>query len=225
MRNIVLVGSKKYEEIDSLIVSEIEYHDMRDSFREIPHHTDALIFTSKNAIKSLEENLKKYPQYLFLKKIPCYVIGEGSALFLQKYGFTIGYVGEDSHGSGFASEIIPLLKHKKVVYFRAKKIVSQIPEILAESKIEVRQIVAYENKKSEAKNLVRPAPRSILIFSAPSYYASFIQNFVWDGSYIAVAIGLTTFYSFNEEIEAYVSPRQSIESCIDFAREIAMRLP
>ena len=51
-----------------------------------------------------------------------------------------------------------------------------------------------------------------------------MQNFSWDGSYIAIAIGLTTFSVFDASVEAFVSPKQDVPGCIEFAREIAMRL-
>lgn len=224
MRDIILVHSKEYPGVDTLVINEIEYLDMLEVLREIKKDFGALVFTSKNAIKSLQKTIEKHSQFEYLKKIPAYVIGEGSAKTLEKYGFNIEYVGQDSHGFGFAGEIIPLLKRKKVLYFRAKKIVSGLDERLLEEKIYLKQIIAYENKRSKA-GIKKPLPKSILIFTAPSHYTSFIQKFSWDGSYIAIAIGLTTFSVFDTEIEAFVSPRQDIESCIEFAKEIAMRLP
>ena len=224
MRDIVLVGSKKHEGINTLIVNEIEHLDMSLALKELKRDFHALIFTSKNAILSLEENLQKYPQFGFLRKIPCYVIGQSSAMALEKYGFSVEYVGEDSHGFGFASEVAPLLRRKKVLYFRAKKIVSGLDEILLDAKVRLKQIIAYENKKSSIDAALKPAPRSILIFTAPSHYLSFVQNFSWEGSYIAIAIGLTTFSVFDASVEAFVSPKQDITGCIEFAREIALRL-
>ncbi len=224
MREIVLVGSKRHENIKTLIVNQIQYLDLLDSLKEIKKDFHALVFTSKNAILSLQENIQKYPQFEFLKKIPCYVIGQSSAMTLEKHGFLVEYVGEDSHGFGFAGEIIPVLRRKKVLYFRAKKIVSGLDEALLDAKVRLKQIIAYENKKHSIDASLKPAPRSILIFTAPSHYLSFVQNFSWDGSYIAIAIGLTTFATFDSSIEAFVSPKQDIQGCIDFAKEIARRL-
>ncbi|WP_104698059.1 MULTISPECIES: uroporphyrinogen-III synthase [unclassified Helicobacter] len=224
MREIILVNSRKHTEVKTLIVSEIAFVDMFDSLREIKGGFQALVFTSKNAIESLERNIQKYPQFAFLKKIPCYVIGQSSAKALEKYNFSVEYVGQDSHGFGFANEIIPALKKKRVLYFRAKKIVSGLDEILLNSGVKLKQIIAYENKRSSVDRTLKPPPKSILIFTSPSHYLSFIQNFSWDGSYIAIAIGMTTFGVFDTSIEAFVSPRQDIQSCIDFANEIAMRL-
>lgn len=224
MRDIILVSSKPHAEIKTLIVNEIEFLDMFDSLREIKKDFQALVFTSKNAIKSLEQNIQKYPEFEFLKKIPCYVIGQSSAMALEKYGFNVEYIGEDSHGFGFASEIIPMLKKKRVLYFRAKKIVSGLDELLLNASVKLKQIIAYENKKNSVDRALKPNPKSILIFTAPSHYLSFVQNFSWDGSYIAIAIGMTTFGTFDTSIEAFVSPRQDLQSCIDFAKEIAKHL-
>ncbi|CBG40271.1 uroporphyrinogen-III synthase [Helicobacter mustelae] len=225
MRKIVLVSSKPHADVETLVVNEIEHLDMLDSLRELRGDFDALVLTSKNAAQSLQQNIKKYPQFEYLKKIPAYAIGESSAQTLGEHGFCVEYVGKDSHGSGFADEIIPMLRGKKVLYFRAKKIVSKLDERLQAARIILKQIVAYENKRNNTHILPKPKPKSILIFTAPSHYLSFVQNFSWDGSYIAIAIGLTTFSVFDEEIEAFVSPRQDIQSCIHFAKEIALRLP
>ncbi|MCE3038436.1 uroporphyrinogen-III synthase [Helicobacter anatolicus] len=224
MRDIILVNSKPYDGVQTLILNEIEYRDMYDSLKELRKDYTALVFTSKHAIKSLQKAIEKYPQFEYLKIIPAYVIGESSARVLEKYQFNVEYIGKDSHGIGFASELIPLLQHKKVLYFRAKKIVSGLDEILSHAKIYVKQIIAYENKKSNITNLEKPSPKSILIFTAPSHYTSFVQQFAWDDSYIAIAIGLTTFSVFDAEIKAFVSPKQNIEGCIEFAKEVAQRL-
>lgn len=224
MREIILISSKKHPDIKTLKVSEIAFIDMFDSLREVRGNFQALVFTSKNAVESLEKTLQKYPQFEFLKKIPCYVIGHNSAKALEKYNFNVEYVGQDSHGFGFANEITPILKKKRVLYFRAKKIVSGLDETLLDSGVKLKQIIAYENKRSSVDRNLKPPPKSILIFTSPSHYLSFIQNFSWDGSYIAIAIGMTTFGVFDTSIEAFVSPKQDIQSCIDFANEVAMRL-
>ena len=158
-------------------------------------------------------------------KIPSFVIGAGSAQSLQKYHFNLEYVSPDSHGENFANELIEKLSGKNALYIRAKKIVSRLDERLNEAKVSLKQVIAYENKTKTLPQELKPAPRSIVIFTAPSNYYSFIQNFGWDGSYVAIAIGMTTFGVLAKEITRYVAPKQSIESCIDFAKEIANIYP
>ena len=220
MRDIVLIGSKAESNIKSLIVSEIELLEFALNFTNI----DALIFTSKYAIKSLVNNAERLNDHSW-KKIPSFVIGKGSADYLKQMGGTIEYIGEDSHGDGFANEIIPLLKDRNPLYIRAKKIISHINEKLIHHKIKLSEVVGYENKIKKLDMRLAPKPNSILIFTAPSHYKAFLSNFKWDGSYIAVAIGMTTFGVFDAGVNAFVSPKQSVQACIELAEELNTRLP
>lgn len=220
MREIFLIGSKAEEGVNSLVVSEIKIVDFEVNLQNI----DALIFTSRYAIQSMAQNAKRVGDFSW-QKIPSFVIGEGSANFLQNLGGTIEYIGQDSHGDGFAKEIIPLLKDRHPLYVHAKKIVSGINEKLHHHKIKLSEVVAYENKTLKLDARLTPPPSSILIFTAPSHYKAFLSSFKWDGSYLAVAIGMTTFGVFHTGIDAFVAPKQSIASCIEFAKELRLRLP
>ncbi|RDU63951.1 uroporphyrinogen-III synthase [Helicobacter sp. MIT 14-3879] len=220
MREIFLIGSKAEENIKSLVVSEIKLLPFEMNLSNI----DALIFTSRYAIKSISENAKRLNDYSW-KDIPSFVIGKGSATYLERLGGKIEYVGQDSHGDGFAKEIIPLLKNRHPLYIHAKKIVSHINEKLLHNKIKLSEVIAYENKTKKLDSRLAPPPNSILIFTAPSHYKAFLANFKWDGSYLAIAIGMTTFGVFDAGIDSFVAPEQSIQSCIKFAKEIALRLP
>lgn len=220
MREIFLIGSKAEEGVKSLVVSEIKILPFEMNL----HNIDALIFTSRYAIKSMAENAERVGDSSW-KNIPSFVIGEGSASFLESLGGKIEYIGKDSHGDGFAKEIIPLLKNRHPLYVHAKKIVSGINEKLLHHKIKLSEVIAYENKTKKLDSRLTPPPSSILIFTAPSHYKAFLANFKWDGSYLAVAIGMTTFGVFDTGIDAFVAPKQSIASCIEFAKELRVRLP
>ncbi|RAX51721.1 hypothetical protein CCY99_08590 [Helicobacter sp. 16-1353] len=220
MRDIILIGSKKEPNVESLVVSEIELLPFPMNLKNI----DALIFTSRYAITSIAENAKRLNDYSW-EEIPSFVIGQGSAEYLLEMGGKVEYIGKDSHGDGFANEIIPLLKNRYPLYVHAKKIVSHINEKLLQHKIKLSEVVAYENKVKKLDHRLAPKPNSILIFTAPSHYKAFLSNFKWDGSYIAIAIGMTTFGVFDMGVNAFVSPKQSIQVCIDFAKELSTRLP
>ncbi|MDO7253694.1 uroporphyrinogen-III synthase [Helicobacter cappadocius] len=232
MREIVLISSKENVKIKTLVVNQINLFSIKKAIldqhidlKNINQHVDALIFTSKNAFKALLQNIQQDCELEGFRDIPAFVIGEGSAQKLRKEGFKVEYVGIDSHGSGFSSEIIPLLKNRKPLYLRAKKIVSGLDAKLLDAKIKLKQVIAYENKTIILDNALKPSPKSILIFTAPSHYLAFKQNFGWDGSYYAIAIGMTTFSVFDGDVEAFVSPIQNIDSCIEFAKELASKLP
>lgn len=220
MREIFLIGSRAEEGVKSLVVSEIKILPFEMNLQNI----DALIFTSRYAIKSMADNAQRLNDDRW-KSIPSFVIGRGSATYLQNLGGSIEYIGKDSHGDGFAKEIIPLLKNRHPLYVHAKKIVSGINEKLLHHKIKLSEVIAYENKTLKLDANLTPPPSSILIFTAPSHYKAFLSNFKWDGSYLAIAIGMTTFGVFDTGIDAFVAPEQSVQSCIDFAKDLRMRLP
>ncbi|PAF42298.1 uroporphyrinogen-III synthase [Helicobacter sp. 11S03491-1] len=232
MREIVLINSKENLKVKTLIVNKIELLPIKKAILEqhieiqkLHKKVDALIFTSKYACKSLVKNMQEDSMLEVFREIPAFVIGENTAQKLIEHRFNVEYVGIDSHGSGFSSEIIPLLKNRKPLYFRAKKIVSGLDTKLLEAKIKLKQVIAYENKTNIIDKSYKPAPKSILIFTAPSHYLAFKQNFGWDGSYSAVAIGMTTFGVFDSDVEGFISPMQSIDSCIEFAKDLALKLP
>ena len=213
MRDIILVASKKIKGAKTLIPNEIIFKTPKINLNEI----EALVFTSKYAALSLQNNPKLDSNW---KKIPSYVIGEESAKTIEKLGVKIAYKGRGEGGEEFAKEIIPYLKNKKTLYLRAKKITSQLPEMLLQNEINLMQTIVYENKFRPLDSKLKPESKSILIFTSPSQYQSFKKNFKWDKTYIAIAIGKTTFNAFNKNINALISPKQNIQYCIKFAKKI-----
>ena len=213
MRNIILIASKKLRGIKTIIPNEIIFKTPKINLNEI----EALIFTSKYAALSLQNNPKLDSNW---KQIPSYVIGKESAKTLEKLEAKIAYKGRGEGGEEFAKEIIPYLKNKKTLYLRAKKITSQLPEILLQNEINLMQVIIYESKFKPLDSKLKPKAKSILIFTSPSQYQSFKKNFKWDKTYIAIAIGKTTFNAFNKNINALISPKQNIQYCIKFAKKI-----
>ena len=213
MRNIILIASKKLRGIKTIIPNEIIFKTPKINLNEI----EALVFTSKYAVIALEKNPKVDSNW---KKIPSYVIGEESAKTLEKLEAKIAYKGRGENGEKFANEIKTNLKNKKILYLRAKKIASDIPKILLENEINLIQTIVYESKFKPLDSKLKPESKSILIFTSPSQYQSFKKNFKWDETYIAIAIGKTTFNAFNKNINALISPKQNIQYCIKFAKKI-----
>ena len=105
MSKIYLLNDQKYQDIENLDIFGIEY---------IPSNIDlstydALIFTSKNAIYSLDSFNKIW------KNIPAYAIAPKTANIIEKLGGKLVFTGETSHGDEFANELILKLKDKKVL--------------------------------------------------------------------------------------------------------------
>jgi len=122
---------------------------------------DALIFTSKNAIISLDTFNTDY------KKIPSYVIAPKTAEVLKQYEGNIIYIGQSSNGDDFANEISQKLIGKKVLYIRAKKVVSNLKNILKNKNIECNELIVYETT-CKKQNIINPNKNAKIIFTSPS---------------------------------------------------------
>lgn len=120
MAKIYLLSNQKYSGVENLEVFHIEYikSNIDLSFY------DALIFTSKNAVYSLDSFNKDW------KKIDSYVIASKTSQVIESLGGKVIFTGITSHGNEFAEELIELLKDKKVLYIKALKTVSNLVGIL-----------------------------------------------------------------------------------------------
>ena len=208
--NIVLLSNTNFEGVKNLPVFEIKYLSL---IKEINEY-DALIFTSKNAIFSLDKS------HLNWKDIPSYAIAPKTANILKKYDSNIVFTGSSSHGDSFAYELIPLLKNKKVLYIKGKKSVSKLFDILKDNDIEIDELISYETicsnfQKSSLND------NSIIIFTSPSSVNCFFKKFNWKNSYQAVVIGNTTAKYLPRNIKYHCSKIQSIEACVELAKQIA----
>lgn len=208
MAKIYLLNDLKYEGVENLEVFQIQYikQDIDLNFY------DALIFTSKNAIYSLNSFNESW------KKIPAFAIASKTADIIKKHDGNLAFTGSTSHGNSFAKELIPLLKNKKVLYIKALKTVSNLVDILKENNILIDELVTYKTTcKKSMKNLEK---NSVFIFTSPSSVHCFFKNYKWHESYKAIAIGKTTSKYLPENINFEISPKTSIEACIKLAQEI-----
>lgn len=210
MADIVLLSSSYVKDVINLPIFEIEYLDLDFDISKY----DALIFTSKNAIYSLDKSKLNW------KKIPSYAIAPKTAEILKKYNSNLVFTGGHSHGNEFANELIPLLKNKRILYVRGEKVVSNLCSILKENQIDLYEQIVYKticsNKKTETIN-----ENSIIIFTSPSSVNCFFKNYSWQSTYKAIAIGNTTAKFLPQNVEVYISDVQSIESCISLAKQIS----
>lgn len=98
MAKIYLLSNQIYAEVENLEVFKIEYIESKIDLLKY----DALIFTSKNAVYSLESFNKDW------KKIPSFAIAPKTAQVIEKLGGKIAFTGITSHGNDFAQELIAL---------------------------------------------------------------------------------------------------------------------
>ncbi|TLD84080.1 uroporphyrinogen-III synthase [Helicobacter sp. MIT 11-5569] len=185
---------------------------------------DSLIFTSKNAIYALNENLESLEQSNALKErwksLPNFVIGQGSANALKELGMQAEFIATRAYGEIFAQELMTLLQGKKPLFLRAKKIASEIPKILRENGIALQEAILYENTPNLLENPPKLQRGSMILFSAPSHIEAFLLNFVWDCSYIAICIGASTKKAAQkllQNAEILQSPEPNAHCALEFA--------
>jgi uroporphyrinogen-III synthase len=208
--NIYILSDKKVPHAINLPMFEIHpLHKKVDySFY------DALIFTSKNAVLSINEMDQEW------KQTPAYVIAPQTAKIVESLGGNLAFVGKTGHGNSFALEIADLLKGKRVLYLAPQELVSNLLTILNEKGVFCDAEVIYETVCKKYNEKIELPKNSTVIFSSPSTIKCFFQNSQWDESYKAVAIGETTAKSFPSYITPYIAETTSLESCVNKALEI-----
>lgn len=222
---VILTGTREVKNIKCLLTNKITYLPITHNLKGI----DSLIFTSHYAIQSLLESASPLsshynPHLAKWREIPSFVISPKSAELLHQHNAKVEFIGQKAHGEEFAKEIIPLLQNRQPLYLRAKEIISHLNSTLTNAKIPLQEALAYVNTPLTLDQNLKPKPQSVLIFTAPSAYKSFVANFGWEDRYVAIAIGKSTFASFSPTLHAYISPKQSITHTIEFAKSIALEL-
>ncbi|ASM35215.1 uroporphyrinogen-III synthase [Campylobacter sputorum subsp. bubulus] len=210
---IYLVSHTKFNDnsVKHLQVCEIKFHKFSVDLSKF----DALVLTSKNSVKALKFNL------INLANLEVFSIGEGTTKEALNFGFTKIYTAKNAHGNEFANEIARLLKSKKTLFLKAKEVVSDVFGILKNGGVNLIEIIAYENVFLNLPNELKPPKNSIIIFTSPSNVDGFLRNFELDLSYKIIAIGKKTAISLKNFPNIIVSKTQSIENCIEIAKNLA----
>ncbi|MBE0515486.1 uroporphyrinogen-III synthase [Sulfurimonas sp.] len=209
--NIYILNDKKVKWAKNLPVIKIQTIKVDFDFSKY----DAIIFTSKNAIYSLNSYNKEW-----MTK-PVYAIAPQTAKVASNLGAKIKFVSKEKHGDEFATELIPLLKNKKVLYIRGSKVVTHLVETLNSNGAICDEAIVYRTVCVEFTKKIKLPKKSVIIFSSPSTIECFLKNAKWDESYRAVSIGHTTQKYFPPYITPHVSETTSLDSCVKKAIELS----
>lgn len=209
MKNIYLLSNLKFSDVENLEVFKINYLEKNIDFSKY----DALVFTSKNAVYSIDSFNKQW------KELPSYAIAKKTAQIIEKIGGKVEFIGNSGHGNEFAYELLPILENKKVLYLKASRTVSNLVEILKSNNINIEDIAIYETVCNKNLN-TSLKDNSIIIFTSPSSIECFFKKYVWKDSFEAIVIGNTTAKFLPKEIKYKVSNSTSIEECIKLAKNL-----
>ena len=204
-KNIYILSDKKIDGAINLPVFKINFIEQNIEF----DNYDALVFTSKNALYSLEYHNQNW------QTIPAYAIAPMTADIIKQYNGNLVFTGVSNHGDQFALEIQPKLQNKKVLYLRGSKVVSNLIDIL-----QCDDKIVYESVCKKNNQNLKPPINSIIIFSSPSTIKCFLENYTWDKSYQAISIGNTTAKYFPKYITPIISDTTSLKSCVKKAQEL-----
>jgi uroporphyrinogen-III synthase len=209
--NIYVLNDNKVKWAKNLPVIQIKTIKIDFDFSKY----DALIFTSKNAVYSLNSYNQAW------KAKPVYAIAPQTAKVASNLGAKIKFVSKEKHGDEFARELIPLLKNKKVLYIRGSKVVSNLVDTLNANEVVCDEAIVYETVCVNFKKKIKLPKKSVIIFSSPSTIECFLKNVTWEESYKAVSIGHTTEKYFPSYITPHVSETTSLDSCVKKAIELS----
>lgn len=210
MKNIYLLNNLKFEGIKNLEVFKINYLVKQIDLSKY----DALIFTSKNAVYSIDSFNKEW------KKLPSFAIATKTQKVINKLGGCVEFVGKSGHGNDYAKELVPYLKNRKALYLKASKTVSNLIEILKDNNIDIDAQTIYETICNEDLSFQEFEQNSIFIFTSPSSVECFFKKFKWHRSFKAVVIGNTTAKFLPKEVDFFVSSSTSVQECIKLARKL-----
>ncbi|MCG3653484.1 uroporphyrinogen-III synthase [Aliarcobacter butzleri] len=209
MKKIYLLNEQKHEDVENLEVFQTEYIKSDVDLKKY----DALVFTSKNGVKAINSFNQDW------KNIPSYAIAQKTANTIIKLGGVVEFIGNSGHGNDFAYELKNVLKDKKVLYVKALKTVSNLPNILKENGIFLDEIIAY--KTSCKKSNIILEENSIFIFTSPSSVECFFKQYSWKNSYKAIVIGKTTAEFLPSNVNYEISSQTSVEECIKLAKQLS----
>ncbi|WP_331775682.1 uroporphyrinogen-III synthase [Sulfurospirillum sp. 1612] len=210
MRDIYLLNHEPFEGVINLPMIKINFLQEEIDLDDY----DSVIFTSKNAVKAIQ----RINQSWIHKEI--YSIGTGTSREIEKHHAHPILTAKSSYGNAFAEEIKDQLKNKRVLFLRAKKVLSDLSTILKTHHVDLDEKVVYETVCQSHNKEQQPPRDSIIIFTSPSTYQCFIKNFTWDASYKAIAIGSVTASALPSHIDIHLAKEQTIQSCVDLAKTI-----
>ena len=203
-KQIALLDEKKFALIHT---SFIKVKSLKFTIEKV---NDFLIFTSKNAVKSVLKNKKI--DTIKLKKSFC--VGEKTKVFLEKNGFTVVAFSKDANT--LAELLIDDHSESTFTFFSGTIRKDVLPKKLSEKNIIFNEITVYETILQPKKNVLET--EAILFFS-PSAVESYLQiNKI--GNQTCFCIGNTTAKAVENSSEVskaniIIASQPTVESVIE----------
>ncbi len=175
---------------------------------------DTLMFTSKQAVVSVDAIDKKWKEY------PCVAIGGATKKKIEELGGEVIYHPKEFYGEVLAKDILNNFSDKKLLYLRPKEVSFDSKAYLEKNGIDLEEQVIYETSCMKYIKEQKPREGAIIIFTSPSTIKCFFKNFEWDSSYMAVLIGHATKEHLPDYCKYVVADEPLIDACAKKAKEI-----
>ncbi len=177
---------------------------------ETPQLNEYLVFTSKEAVKSvLKSDVKN------VHSISCFCVGSKTRNFLEKKGFIV------LESADYAEELIQIIdskyKNHSFTFFCGNIRRNTIPDFFQQNKIAYNEIVVYETKLKP--NQIKESFDGVLFYS-PSGVNSFLENNTLENK-TCFCIGTTTAKALGNNPEAsghkniVIASQPTVEHVID----------
>ncbi len=171
---------------------------------ETPQLNDYLLFTSKQAVKSvLKSDVKN------VHAISCLCVGNKTKIFLEKKGFTV------LESADYAEDLIQIIdskyKDNSFTFFCGNIRKNTIPDFFQQNKIAYNEIVVYETKLKPHQ--IKETFDGILFFS-PSGVNSFLEKNSLENK-MCFCIGTTTSKTLeNRTKNIVIASQPTVENVI-----------
>lgn len=174
-----------------------------------------LIFTSKQAIKSLEHYSDDW------KNLPSVCVSEATASAARNSGIKDVEMVQ-GYGESIPDKLASRGKGGKWLYLRPKVIASEWVEAAHDKGVEVDEAIMYETLCNSEEEFPAIEKNGVLIFTSPSSIECFSKRYTILPSHKVVVIGKTTQNALPLGIKSTLSETTSVESCVEKAREISL---
>ncbi len=192
----------------------IEFHTIAQEIDFSPF--DGIIFTSKQGVAALDEiSHGKW------RHTPAAAIGEMTAAEIEKREGKVIFIASKAYGDVLSMELRERFDSFRWLYPRPKVVASKIASDLRAAGIDVQERIIYETRCKAYDEAMKPEEGAVLIFTSPSIVRCFFDTFGWSESYRAVAIGKKSAAAFPEGVACSVSPSQTLEEAVSFAKSLA----
>ena len=173
---------------------------------------DYLIFTSKNGVRAVDSLTNEW------KKYPSFAIGKATAKEIKKLGGKVEFIAKSAYGDEFAKEINEKYKNKKFLFFRAKKIISNIVGNFKNNSL--KEVIIYETTCNKLEKKLKKL--CVVIFSSPSTVECFSKIETFE-DIIPIAIGKKTKKALEKYTSNIFMPETpSIKKCIELAKNVKL---